>query len=136
MLHELRIKVYYEDTDAGGVVYHANYLKFMERARTESLTELGHAPDSYHGKGQFFVVTRADVRFKKPARLGDVIVVRTELAEINRATLVLRQTCLLGEDTLAEGDITIAFIDADGKPRRLPEGLIKSLGPVSTGAGS
>jgi acyl-CoA thioester hydrolase len=129
MRHEMKIKVYYEDTDAGGVVYHANYLRFMERGRTESLTELGHSPESYHKQEQYFVVTRADVRFRKPARLGDVITVRTEVGEIRKASFLLRQHCMLGKTILAEGDITIAFVDSDGRPRRFPDGLVKSLGP-------
>jgi acyl-CoA thioester hydrolase len=128
MSHCYKVKVYYEDTDAGGVVYHASYLRFLERARTELLTEEGFDPAGFHGKGQYFVVTRVDIRYLKGVRLGETMEVLTGISDIKHASAMLNQRCVRGGETVAEADVSIAFIDQNGKPRRLPEGFAEKMG--------
>lgn len=116
----LRVKIYYEDTDAGGIVYHANYLKYLERARTEFLAEKGINIAECHKKGILFVVTRVDIHYKKPAFLGDILDVYTEIAELKKATMVIKNQIKRGEDLICEALVYIACLNERLKPRRLP----------------
>jgi acyl-CoA thioester hydrolase len=127
MAHSLKVKVYYEDTDAGGVVYYANYLSYLERARTEFLAERGIIVAEYFRNGLLFVVSRVDIRYRHPARLGEVIEVTTEIREMKGASMDLSHRVLRDGELLAEAEVTLACTDAAGKPRRLPEDL-RSLG--------
>jgi tol-pal system-associated acyl-CoA thioesterase len=121
MPHAIKIKIYYDDTDAGGVVYYANYLRYMERARTEFLAEYGINVAEHHNNGYFFVVTHVDISYKKPARLGEIIEVTSEVEEVKKASMTIRN-CVLREGTLlVEALVTIACIDAGGRLKRLPE---------------
>lgn len=121
MPHTIKVKIYYEDTDAGGVVYYANYLRYFERARTELLAGQGIDVAGYHKKGTMFVVSSADVKYRKPARLGDLIDVTTEVSEVKNASIVLRHTVLRDGETLVEASVSLACIDEGGRPSRLPE---------------
>ncbi|BCJ89878.1 tol-pal system-associated acyl-CoA thioesterase [Terrihabitans soli] len=117
----LAVRVYWEDTDAGGVVYHASYLRFMERGRTEFLRECGvHQAALQDETGLTFVVADMNIRFRQPARLDDVLVVETVVEESGGASLSLRQTVLRGQDVIVEADVTCAVISRDGKPMRIP----------------
>lgn len=121
-----RCRVYYEDTDAGGVVYYVNYLKFMERARTEWLRALGLAQSQLAAENLLFVVHSAEARYLAPARLDDGLSVSAEVTELNRASLVFRQQVRRVDDNalLCEGRITVACVRADSfKPRAIPEAL-------------
>jgi tol-pal system-associated acyl-CoA thioesterase len=120
MPHSFTLKVYYEDTDAGGVVYYANYLRYMERARTEYLLELGASVAELHQNGTFLVVAHVDITYKRPARLGDTLTVTTELVEAKTVKATLRQQVLRGEELLVDGLITFASINKDGRPVKLP----------------
>lgn len=117
----LRVKIYYEDTDAGGVVYYANYLRYMERARTEFLSKKGISVAEYHGRGLFFVVAHVDIYYRAPARLGETIEIQTEVKELKRASITLGHRVLRDETLLAEAEVTLALVDRERKPRRLPE---------------
>ncbi|TAN42622.1 MAG: tol-pal system-associated acyl-CoA thioesterase [Nitrospirae bacterium] len=117
----MNIKIYYEDTDAGGVVYYANYLRYLERARTEFLFEHDINVAEFHDQGLFFVVTHVDIHYRRSARLGDVITVTTEVSELKNASLLLKHKILKDETLLIEAAVTIACIDTGGRPRRLPE---------------
>jgi acyl-CoA thioester hydrolase len=121
MVHHHNVKIYYEDTDAGGVVYYANYLRYMERARTELLAERGIDVSSYHAKGYLFAVVNVDVQFKKPAVLGDLIDVTTEVQDVTNVTITLSHRIFRGETLLVEANVRLACIGKDGKPQRLPE---------------
>jgi len=116
----LKIKIYYEDTDAGGVVYYANYLRFFERARTEYLAGKGIDVAEYHNKGFFFPVIHVDIHYKKPARLGDIIEVTADLVEMTHATVTFRQEIFRDDTLLVESTVKLVCITMDGKPRRLP----------------
>ena len=116
----LKIKIYYEDTDAGGVVYYANYLRFLERARTEYLAAKGIDVAEYHNRGYFFPVIHVDIHYKKPARLGDIIEVTADLIELTNATVTFRQEIFRDDTLLVESTVKLVCINTDGKPRRLP----------------
>lgn len=119
-MHTLR--VYWEDTDAGGVVFYANYLKFFERARTEWLRSLGHSQQRLRDEtGAIFVVSDTSVRYLSPARLDDCLRVTVDVREAGRATMVIDQQAWRGDVLLAEGTIRIACVDAANlRPRRFP----------------
>lgn len=122
-MNPIRIRVYYEDTDAGGVVYYANYLRFMERARTEFLRDYGIDVAKYHEEGHFFVVVHLDINYRHPARLGDLIKVTTEIIEITNASITLRHEIFKEDILLVEAKVKIAYINKKGRPQRLPEEL-------------
>ncbi len=121
MVHNHKVKIYYEDTDAAGVVYYANYLKYMERARTELLFERGVDVAEYHKKGYLFAVADIDVHYKKPAVLGDIIDVTTEVKNVTHVTVTLIHRIFRDSQLLVEADIRLACINSYGKPQRLPE---------------
>jgi acyl-CoA thioester hydrolase len=120
--HAYALRVYYEDTDAGGVVYHANYLRFAERARTEALRDMGapHAEmASQHGL--MFMVRRVKVDYLAPARLDDSLSVLTETLSIRAASVDLRQSVMRGVEVLAVLDIQLVCVRrADTRPGRIP----------------
>lgn len=123
---EHRFRVYYEDTDAGGIVYYVNYLKFMERARTERLRALGFAQSQLADENLLFVVHSAEARYHAPARLDDELIVSAEIEELNRASLRFRQQVRRASDMalLCEGRFLVACVRADNlKPRAIPEVL-------------
>lgn len=125
------IRVYWEDTDAGGIVFYANYLKFFERARTEWLRTLGFSQQAMRLEDQaMFVVTDTQVRHRQPARLDDLVEVTVRVAESGRASLVLEQQAWRDGTLLAEGRIRIGCVDAASlRPRRMPPALLSAFGP-------
>ena len=127
MSHIIKIKIYYEDTDAGGVVYHANYLRFMERGRTEMLFDMGIDLARLHNENRIFIVTRVDIKYRRPARLGDTVQIKTELGWCKHASAMLRQQCLRGDELLAEAEVIVAMVGPTGRPIRLPEEFTSGL---------
>ena len=133
-----RCRVYYEDTDAGGIVYYVNYLKFMERARTERLRELGFAQSSLAGENLLFVVHSSEARYHVPARLDDELLISAEVIELNRASLRFKQQVRRVDDEtlLCEGQFLVACVRADSlKPRAIPEALRSAFADTG-GAGT
>jgi 4-hydroxybenzoyl-CoA thioesterase len=133
-----RCRVYYEDTDAGGIVYYVNYLKFMERARTEQLRAVGFAQSQLVGEDLLFVVHSCEARYHKPARLDDELLISVEVIELNRASLRFRQQVRLAADEtlICEGQFLVACVRADSlKPRAIPEALRAAFAGQS-GAGT
>jgi acyl-CoA thioester hydrolase len=124
------LRVYWEDTDAGGVVFYANYLKFFERARTEWLRSFGHSQEQLrHDSGAIFIVTDTGVRYLRPARLDDTIDVTVEVNRRTPARLFFTQQAWRGAELLAEGTIVVACVHAGTfKPRAIPNELLRSLG--------
>jgi len=120
------LRVYWEDTDAGGVVFYANYLKFFERARTEWLRAMGFGQERLrHETGAIFVVAETSVRYLAPARLDDELQVTVHLVEAGRVAMTLAQQALRGDALLAEGQIRIGCVDAGTfRPRRIPNELL------------
>ena len=128
------MRVYWEDTDAGGVVFYANYLKFFERARTEWLRSLGHQQERMRAEtGAVFVVTDTTVRYVRPARLDDLIGVTVDVRHAGRAQMTIAQQAWRqpehgAEELLAEGTIRIGCVDAGTfKPQRIPNSIVESL---------
>jgi acyl-CoA thioester hydrolase len=119
------IRVYIEDTDAGGVVFYANYLKFMERARTEHLRSLGIELDVWQDEERrLFVVRALEVKFQKPARFNEQLQVRTSLQRVKRASLVCHQPIYRGEELLIDATVQLACVDADSlSPVAIPAAL-------------
>lgn len=123
------IRVYWEDTDAGGIVFYANYLKFFERARTEWLRALGIGQHALREEtGGMFVVSETAVKYHRPAKLDDQLRVTATLAEGGRASLVIAQQAWLGDTLLCEGTIRIGWVDATTmKPARIPSSVLERL---------
>jgi acyl-CoA thioester hydrolase len=125
------VRVYWEDTDGGGIVYYANYLKFMERARTEWLRSVGLEQGPLQAQGLIFVIVDTQVEFKRPARYGDALLVTARIREHTRATLSFTQEVLRGDtegELLVAGAIRVACLDAQSyKPKALPKALVESL---------
>lgn len=118
------IRVYIEDTDGGGIVYYVNYLKFMERARTEFLRALGFDHYLTSDEDVMFVVRGADIRYFQPARMDDALMVSAQVQSLGRASLVFSQEVRRGDTTLAAGTIDVACVKrSDLKPRALPDRL-------------
>ncbi len=129
MIHEHVLRVYYQDTDAGGIVYHANYLAFAERARTEALRALG-IPHSQMiaDHGVMFVVHRVNLHYQRPARLDEVIRITTEFRAVGGATVTLSQHFWRDSDSLAVLEVGLGCVRvADGKPARIPAALAQKL---------
>ena len=131
--HVLPVRVYYEDTDFSGFVYHASYLRFMERGRSDFLRLLGveqgalFAEAAAEAPGLAFVVRSMRIDFLKPARIDEVVEVRTEPKEVAGASITLRQAVMRGEETLVEAEVRVACI-AGGKAQRIPAALRKAMG--------
>jgi acyl-CoA thioester hydrolase len=123
------LRVYWEDTDAGGVVFYANYLKFFERARTEWLRALGFSQQQMlAGDGVMFVVADTAVRYMRAARLDDLLEVSVAVAEAGRASLRLRQQAWRGGELLAEGGIRIGCVRTTGfRPCRIPAAILEKI---------
>jgi acyl-CoA thioester hydrolase len=123
------VRVYWEDTDAGGIVFYANYLKFFERARTEWLRSLGVAQSCVkESTGGIFVVSETSIRYLAPARLDDELLVTAELEAAGRASLIIAQQARRGETLLCEGTIRIGWVDAATlKPGRIPAAILEVL---------
>jgi acyl-CoA thioester hydrolase len=126
--HRYPCRVYFEDTDAGGVVYHANYLRFMERARTDMLRLVGIGQRAAIEAGEgVYVVADLSIRYRKPARLDDALLVVSRMTAVRAASCVVHQTVMRGAEILTEGEITVAFLNPDGRPRRQPPAWVKTF---------
>ena len=123
------VRVYWEDTDAGGIVFYANYLKFFERARTEWLRSLGIGQQQLKlTTGGMFVVAETSVKYLRPARLDDELIVTAHLQELGRASMTIQQQTLLKNDLLCEGTIRIGWVNATTlQPSCIPQNIIESL---------
>ena len=124
------VKVYYEDTDAGGVVYYANYLKFLERARTEALVTLGFNNKKIKEKFKSLIVVKScNIEYKIPARLEDDLSIRSFVKSITKTSFFMNQFITRGEDLIAEAKIHLVFVNKDGKPMRIPDSLFQDFKP-------
>ena len=124
----LGLRVYIEDTDAGGIVYYVNYLKFMERARTEFMRQLGFGKDAIFNHDLMFVVRDVALHYKLPARLDDQLEATARIVRLGGASMQMHQSVKRGDQVLVEGDVTVACVDSAGvKPRRLPPQMQAAL---------
>ncbi|WP_295070290.1 tol-pal system-associated acyl-CoA thioesterase [Tabrizicola sp.] len=132
MTHTHAVRVYYEDTDLAGIVYYANYLKFIERARTEWVTALGVDQIALKARdGIVFAVRRVEADYLRPARFGDDLVVETRLQTLGGARIVLEQVVLRGDERLFASVVTLVCLGDDGHAARIPAGVrAKLAGPL------
>jgi acyl-CoA thioester hydrolase len=130
--HVLPVRVYYEDTDFSGVVYHASYLRFFERGRTDFLRLLGVGHTAMaagaFGAARAFAVRAMTLDFRRPATIDDVLEVTTRRAELTGARIVLDQTIARAGEVLVTATVTVAVIDGDGRPCRLPAAIRERFG--------
>lgn len=129
--HLFAVRVYFEDTDFSGVVYHARYLHFMERARSDMLARVGIDQRRVHDEGAgAYAVTQMSIKYRRPARFDDALLVVSTVEAVRAASCDIHQTVMRGEDILAEAQVTAAFVSPDGKPRRQPATWIAAFQPV------
>ena len=129
--HRLPVRVYYEDTDFTGLVYHANYVRYFERGRSDCLRlmGIGHAELLDGDKPMAFVVSRMELSFLKPARIDDELVVQTRYDAIKGPRLLISQDITRGEDVLCRAEVVVVCIHMDGRPRRPSATLIEKVKP-------
>jgi acyl-CoA thioester hydrolase len=127
--HSFPLRVYYEDTDFSGVVYHASYLRFLERGRTEFIRACGIDQQKLHREtGVYFVVRRMEIDWIKPALMDDELVVETAPATLRGASMILSQRILRGDEVLTTAEVVVAILK-DGRPTRLPDSFRAAFGP-------
>ncbi len=131
------IRIYYEDTDCGGVVYYANYLKYFERARTQYLEQHGVSVLELLKEGAQFLVVHADIDYRSPAKYGDILSVETTLTDVGTASITVGHMIRERESrrVVVEGSATLVTVDLEGKVRRLPTSLVDALPSPSKGDG-
>ena len=130
-VHLLPVRIYFEDTDFSGVVYHGAFVRFMERGRSDYIRALGFGHDELaagaHGASLAFVVKHMVVDYLAPARIDDVVEVRTRLVRLTGVRMVLGQAVTRGEQTLVDAEVTVVLIDRAGHPHRLPSAMRAAL---------
>lgn len=134
--HHFALTVYFEDTDAYAVVYYANYLKFMERARSDIIRAAG--VDQFaelRRSGSAYVVADLSIRYKRPARLGDDLVIVSTVEEVRGASVVIQQRVIRGDELLTDARVTAAFLDANGRPQRQPREWVEKFKHIMRQAG-
>jgi len=124
------VKVYYEDTDAGGVVYYANYLKYLERARTEALSTIGLSNTKIKNDfGALIIVKSCNIEYKKSAFLEDELTIRSFVKSITKTSFFMNQIITKGEEIIVEAQVHLVFINKSGKPVKIPEDIYSKFKP-------
>ena len=125
-----KLKVYYEDTDSGGVVYYANYLKFLERARTEALYSIGYSNKKVKDDFDALIIVKAcNIEFKKSAHLEDELNIRSFVKSITKTSFFMNQIITRDNDTIVEAQVHLVFINKDGKPVKIPDEIYSKFKP-------
>ena len=125
-----KLKVYYEDTDSGGVVYYANYLKFLERARTEALFSIGYSNKKIKDDfGSLIIVKACNIEYKKSAHLEDELTVRSFVKSITKTSFFMNQIITKGDDVIVEAQVHLVFVNIDVKPVRIPDEIYLKFKP-------
>jgi acyl-CoA thioester hydrolase len=129
--HRFALTVYFEDTDTAGVVYYANYLKFMERARSDMLRAVGiDQQEMLGGDGSAYYVAHVDIRYRRPARLGEDLRVVSTVEQVRASSVHIHQRVMRGDELLADASVTAAFLDRDGRPRRQPREWVEKFSEI------
>ena len=124
------VKVYYEDTDAGGVVYYANYLKYLERARTEALSTIGLSNLKIKDKfGALIIVKSCNIEFKKSSQLEDELKIRSFIKSVTKTSFYMNQIITNGETTIVEAEVHLVFVNEKGKPIKVPDIIFDNFKP-------
>ena len=125
-----KIKVYYEDTDSGGVVYYANYLKFLERARTEALFSIGFSNKKVQENyNSLIIVKSCNIEYKKPAHLEDELKVRSFVKSITKTSFFMNQIITKDEEIIIEAQVHLVFVNKEGKPVKIPDEIYSKFKP-------
>ena len=125
-----KLKVYYEDTDSGGVVYYANYLKFLERARTEALFSIGYSNNKIlQDFNSLIIVKSCNIEYKKPAYLEDELTIRSFVKSITKTSFFMNQIITRNNEVIVEAQIHLVFVNKDGKPKKIPEQIYSKFKP-------
>ena len=125
-----KLKVYYEDTDAGGVVYYANYLKYIERARTEALLSIGLSNTKIKKKfGMLIIVKSCNIEYKKSAHLEDNLNIVSHITSLKKTSLIMKQLIMLEKKLITDAEIHLVFLNTQGKPEKIPDEIIKKFIP-------
>ena len=131
--HHFALTVYFEDTDTAGVVYYANYLKFMERARSDMLRAVGvDQAEMLRGDKSAYFVTHVDIRYRRPARLAEDLRVVSTVEQVRASSVDIQQRVMRGPELLAEAYVTAAFLDREGRPRRQPREWVEIFRKIGT----
>ena len=124
------VKVYYEDTDAGGIVYYANYLNFLERARTEAIASFGLSNKKIEKEfGALIIVKSCNIQYKKPAHLEDELTIRSFVKSISKVSFHMMQIITKNDNIIAEAQIHLVFVNSSGKPIKIPEIIFENFKP-------
>ena len=130
--HRFALSVYFEDTDAYGIVYYANYLKFMERARSDMIRAVGvDQVAQLAATGSAYAVVEVDIKYRRPARLGDDLVVVSSVDQLRASSVLIHQRVMRGEEVLTDAKVTAAFLDAEGRPQRQPADWVEKFRSIT-----
>ena len=126
--HRFALTIYFEDTDTAGAVYYANYLKFMERARSDMIRAVGIDQQAMlGGDGSAYFVTHVDIRYRRPARLNDDLQVVSSVEQVRASSVRIQQRVMRGDELLADASVTAAFLDREARPRRQPKEWVEKF---------
>ncbi len=133
--HHFALTVYFEDTDAYGIVYYANYLKFMERARSDMIRAVGvDQAGELRATGSAYAVVEVDIRYRKPARLGDDLLVVSNVEAVHAASVHIQQRVMRGTEEMTSARVIAAFLDGEGRPRRQPRDWVEKFRDITKSA--
>jgi acyl-CoA thioester hydrolase len=133
--HHFALTVYFEDTDTAGVVYYANYLKFMERARSDMLRAVGvDQGEVLRGGGGAYYVVQCNIRYVRPARLGEQLLVLSSVEEVRAASVEIQQRVMRNGELVTDARVTAAFLDANGRPQRQPKEWVEKFRSITKSA--
>ena len=125
-----KLKVYYEDTDSGGVVYYANYLRFLERARTEALYSIGYSNKKVKDEFQSLIIVKScNIDFKKPAHLEDELTIRSFVKSITKTSFFMNQIITRGDEVIVEAQVHLVFVNKESKPIKIPDEIFSKFKP-------
>ena len=131
--HHFALSVYFEDTDAYGIVYYANYLKFMERARSDFIRAVGiDQAAELRASGSAYAVVEVDIRYKRPARLGDDLLVVSTVEQVRASSVDIHQRVMRGPELMTDARVTAAFLDGDGRPKRQPREWVEKFNAITS----
>jgi acyl-CoA thioester hydrolase len=131
--HHFALTVYFEDTDAYGIVYYANYLKFMERARSDMIRAVGvDQAAELKRSGSAYAVVEVDIKYRRPARLGDDLQVVSSVQQVRASSVDIQQRVMRGPELLTDAKVTAAFLDGEGRPKRQPKQWVEKFKAITT----
>ena len=131
--HHFALSVYFEDTDAYGIVYYANYLKFMERARSDMIRAVGvDQAAELKRSGSAYAVVEVDIKYRRPGRLGEDLLVVSQVEQVRASSVDIHQRVMRGTELLTDAKVTAAFLDGSGRPRRQPSDWVEKFKAITT----